>query len=180
MLLLKLSDQTYPYTLSELRRDYPNVSFPSDLAGIDPSDFGAAEVVTDDPPGYNPNTQAIVPNPPQLIDGEYRVTWTVRSLTTEEIKSRLPINWRGFKQSMMLDTAFNTLLGDVFAVNPSVAIQMPIALAQIDSNAVDSFALVFDAFCQIGQVSSEQREDWAILAESFNLPSEFVEVILGI
>ena len=50
MLLLKLSDQTYPYTLSELRQDYPNVSFPSDLTGLEPSDFGAAEVVTDDPP----------------------------------------------------------------------------------------------------------------------------------
>lgn len=88
-------------------------------------------------------------------------------------------NWDGFNAAMLANTEFNQITGVVLGIVPTVALGMPAALAQVSTNGVTAFALVFNAFCQIGNVSISQREDWANIAEGFNLPIEFVSVVRG-
>jgi hypothetical protein len=88
-------------------------------------------------------------------------------------------DWDGFNAAILSDTAFNQKTGAVMGVAPAVAIALPAALAQVSTNGVAAFGLVFNAFCTAGQVSSGQRATWATLAEGFNLPIEFVDVVRG-
>lgn len=86
-------------------------------------------------------------------------------------------DWDGFNAAMLANTEFNQITGVVLNLAPTVALGIPAALAQVSTNGVTAFALVFNAFCQIGNVSSEQKETWATIAESFNLPIEFISVV---
>ena len=89
-------------------------------------------------------------------------------------------DWDGFNAAMLTNTEFNQITGLVLETVPTVALGIPAALAHVSTNGVTAFALVFNAFCQIGNVSSEQREVWANIAEGFNLPIEFIDVVKGI
>ena len=97
---------------------------------------------------------------------------------TPEIVTPVP-NWDGFNAAMLSNTEFNQITGVVLSLAPTVALGIPAALAQVSTNGVTAFGLVFNAFCQIGDVSSEQRGIWANIAESFNLPIEFIGVVRG-
>ena len=88
-------------------------------------------------------------------------------------------NWNQFSQAMLANVEFNQVTGYLLSAAPTVAIAVPTALAQVLTNGVESFAIVFTAFCQYGNVSSEQRGIWAAIAEYFNLPTEFVDVVRG-
>jgi hypothetical protein len=177
MNLLKISTQFYPYTLNELKKDYPNVSFPKDLTGLDLSDYDVAEVIIDPTPEYDRSIEVVRPLQPELIEGEWRIGWQTIPLTQEQIKARQPPNWDGFNAGMLTNTEFNQFTGVVMQLAPSVALALPTALAQVSTNGLQSFTLVFNVFCQIGQVSVEQRETWAQLAEDHNLPVDFIESI---
>ncbi len=172
MLLIKPSTQEYPYTFQQLKEDYPNVSFPSDLSGVE--GFDVAIVTVDPEPEYNPETHRIISSNPVLRDGNWVIQWDVVPLQTESLP-----DWDGFNAAILSDTAFNQSTGAVFAQAPSVAIALPSALAQVSTNGVSAFSLVFTNFCLIGQVSAEQRDTWATMAETYNLPSEFVAVVRG-
>lgn len=95
-----------------------------------------------------------------------------------EITTPAP-DWDGFNAAMLSNTEFNQITGVVLSLAPTVALGIPAALAQVSTNGVTAFGLVFNAFCQIGDVSSEQRGIWANIAESFNLPIEFIGVVRG-
>lgn len=95
-----------------------------------------------------------------------------------EITTPAP-DWDGFNAAMLSNTEFNQITGVVLGLAPTVALGIPAALAQVSTNGVTAFALVFNAFCQIGNVSISQREAWANIAESFNLPIEFIGVVRG-
>lgn len=88
-------------------------------------------------------------------------------------------DWDGFNAAMLSNTEFNQITGVVLNLAPTVALGIPAALAQVSTNGVTAFGLVFNAFCQIGNVSISQRETWATIAGSFNLPVEFVSVVRG-
>ena len=98
---------------------------------------------------------------------------------TEFLPSENLPNWDGFNAAMLANTEFNQVIGVVLGLVPTVALGLPAALAHVSTNGVTAFALVFNAFCQIGNGSSEQKETWATIAENFNLPVEFVEIVRG-
>jgi hypothetical protein len=179
MNLIKLSTKLYPYTITELQGDYPNVSFPLGLEGVDLGDFDAAEVITDDPPEYESNTEAIEPQAPQLINGEWRVLWTVRDLTVQEIKARQPKDWIGFNAAILTNHAFNTYYAVALSSVPAAAASLPAAFTQVASQGIDSFALAFTAFCQAAEVTTQHRQEWATLAEDHNLSLDFTQLIRG-
>ena len=102
-----------------------------------------------------------------------------RNLVEPSYSLNTESDWDSFNAYILSDAAFNQATGAVFALSPSVAIALPSALAQVTTNGVTAFNLVFTNFCLIGQVSPEQRDTWADIAESFNLPSDFVAVVRG-
>jgi hypothetical protein len=98
---------------------------------------------------------------------------------TEFLPSNGGAKWNEFNATMLSDITYNQVLGAVLQIAPAVATGLPSALAQVGTNGVGAFGILFNAFCQIGQVSSEQRGIWGDLAESYNLPGDFVEVVRG-
>jgi hypothetical protein len=90
--MLKIIDNqiTYPYSIRQLRRDNPQVSFPRDIPDERLADWGVYRVAKVAHPVYDPETQALEEGQPVQIDGVWTQVWNVRSLTTEELKSRVP------------------------------------------------------------------------------------------
>ena len=180
MNLIKVSTQFYPYTINELKRDYPFVSFPQDLFGVNLANYDAAVVITDPQPAYDEDTQKIVPIFPVLINGEYRVQWQIVPLTVQEIKARTPVNWDGFNAAILADPDFNGYYGAAIAAAPWAVSSIPAALTQVSTNGIGSFATVYNIFCQAASVTQPHREGWAVLAENNNLPQNFIDLIRGI
>ncbi len=90
MLLLQENSITYPYSISRLRRDNPQVSFPRGMPDERLADWGVYPVSKEEPPDYDPETQTVEEGEPIQIDGEWSQVWIVRELTAEELKARVP------------------------------------------------------------------------------------------
>lgn len=76
----------YPYTVGDLRRDNPQVSFPKIVPEQMLFDYGMVLVQVQQQPSYNPHTQYIqTANLPTLIDGVWWITKTVINKTQEQI-----------------------------------------------------------------------------------------------
>ena len=79
--------EQYPIGGVEVRRKFPNTSFPKDIESADLSAFGVATVYNTDQPAIDENTQSIKEGTPALINGIWKQVWNVISLTTEELES---------------------------------------------------------------------------------------------
>lgn len=77
--------EKYPYAMSDLRKDYPNVSFANNINTEDLALYGVYNVVIANDPEYNSGTQRLVPQQPTLIDG----VWTVTKLVVEKTEDQL-------------------------------------------------------------------------------------------
>ena len=75
----------YPYTLERLRSDNPNVSFPKEPSDELLSEWGVFPVGYQSQPEYNRLTQRVDHAlEPELIEGNWILTKTVVSLTSEQ------------------------------------------------------------------------------------------------
>lgn len=86
---LRLPNQ-YPYPLDQLRRDYPNTSFPNALSVALLAEFGIYPVTPTAPPEYDAASQIVEEAALVQIDGAWTQQWAVRDLTPEELKARVP------------------------------------------------------------------------------------------
>lgn len=76
----------YPVTMSWLKTQYPNVSFPKNLSNIsDLASFNIVEVINTDQPTYNDDTQYLQELSPELVDGQWRQRWDVVSFGDDVI-----------------------------------------------------------------------------------------------
>lgn len=176
--LIKLSTKFYPYTIAELRADYPNVSFPLGLVGVDLAQFDAAEVITDRQPDYDPAVEAIDTLPPKKMKGVWRVRWEKRKLSPAEIRARTPADWEGFADALLEDEEFNCCFGIVFQESPALA-HCLIADLGGDPIRLSNFAGRWDKFCRKSEASVGSRQRWADLAEKFSLPEDFTAIVRG-
>lgn len=82
--------EKFPYSLQELRLDYPNVSFP-DIMSIDTipdlSDFGFVYVHPSPQPEYDMGLQKLTHDGLEFVDNKWVEKWLVEDLSTEEILS---------------------------------------------------------------------------------------------
>lgn len=76
----------YPYSVSKLKRDNPQVSFPANPSPELLEEFGVYSVVEVERPEINGLTQDIREINPKLIDGEWVQNWAVKDLTPEELE----------------------------------------------------------------------------------------------
>jgi hypothetical protein len=51
--------------------------------------------------------------------------------------------------------------------------------SKVAEYGASQFKPYFYLFCSLTQVAVEHRQEWAIAAEGFNLPIEFLEVLRG-
>lgn len=86
---VKVSDgsvDSFPYGLTELRRDNPNTSFPKSMTEEMLNSFGVHSVQFDDVPIYDERTQkAEQATTPSEQDGSWVIGWTVSSKTDAEV-----------------------------------------------------------------------------------------------
>jgi hypothetical protein len=97
------SVDTFPYSVSQLKQDNLNTSFPSSLTGIDLSSWGVQTVTVSSKPSVNHNQKAVSESAPTLVDGIWTLGWTVRDLTTEEIAQEAK-NARSNRDELLADS----------------------------------------------------------------------------
>lgn len=88
-------------------------------------------------------------------------------------------DWDGFTRAILSNIPFNQYYGLGLQTAPALTASLPTALAQVVTNGTTAFTLVFGRFCQAVGVSVEHRNEWADMAEDYNLPSDFVDVVRG-
>ena len=81
------SVEIYPYSLLQLKLDYPNVSFPYNLTSTDLSAFNIVEVLSVNSPNINYD-QSLLRDVEQLVDGSYVEKWTIVDASVEEIEDK--------------------------------------------------------------------------------------------
>lgn len=72
------------YSLTQLRRDHPHVSFPDQIRAEVLAGFGVHEYRQQERPTVDPTLQVAVYGGFAEIDGEWLLTWKVRDLTPDE------------------------------------------------------------------------------------------------
>jgi hypothetical protein len=77
----------YPYSLSGLRRDNPNVSFPREISDEILAEYGVFPVVKTEQPA---STTTADPDEgiPVLVDGVWMQVWTMVDVSPEEAEAR--------------------------------------------------------------------------------------------
>ena len=78
----------YPYSVSQLRRDNPDVSFPADMSDEVMLEFGVSKVLAVPRPDYDLATENVVEDTPVLLDGAWSQGWIVEAATVEQIAER--------------------------------------------------------------------------------------------
>ena len=81
--------QTFPYSARELRRDNPNVSFPSNLSDTTLADWNVFPVADRSAPSFDLATESCNQVNPTLENGEWVTTWQVTTAGSDEIAQRL-------------------------------------------------------------------------------------------
>jgi hypothetical protein len=99
MFYVKLNDDgsvdRYPYTLTDLRRSQPNVSFPAQISDETAADFGVYPVTPAEQPApdHTLNFDRIA----VLRDGTWFEEWTSTPATPEEIAERTTAQAQGMR-----------------------------------------------------------------------------------
>ena len=90
---LRIIDETinYPYSISQLRNAYPNVSLPAELTDSILIDWGMYMVTPNPMP--NDYTKNITEGTPVLTDGVYYQNWIQTDASQSEIDYRLENQW---------------------------------------------------------------------------------------
>lgn len=104
---------TYPYSLKNLREEYPNISFPSEPSEQMIIEWDMYEVRnTPKPTDYTKN---IIEGTPILVDDVYYQNWVQSDATQSEIDLRLSAKWEEVKliRNEMLQECDWTQLSDI-------------------------------------------------------------------
>ncbi len=79
---IKLTNgQPETYTIGQLRRDNPQVSFPKNIPDSTLAEYNVFPVVLTD----RPDGEVVEEATPALVNGKWTQQWTVRSMTAEEL-----------------------------------------------------------------------------------------------
>ncbi|WP_031431819.1 hypothetical protein [Methylomicrobium agile] len=78
----------YPYALTRLRTDFPQVSFPENPSDETLAEYGVFPVEPVPPPAHDESSQKAVEIDPVYVAGTYRQAWLIVDLTPEEIVAK--------------------------------------------------------------------------------------------
>lgn len=77
--------EEYPVASGDIRRRFPQTSFPKSLDGVDLSGFGVVAIADADKPSINIETQRIEEGTPALVDGVWKQVWNVIDFNSTEL-----------------------------------------------------------------------------------------------
>lgn len=91
--------EQYPYTLNDLRREHPNVSFPAEITDAMKEKYGIADVNENAKPSFDPLTENIAEAPMTIVDGVVQINYIKKAFSEEEqafnVRSQRNSNLRG-------------------------------------------------------------------------------------
>ena len=73
----------YPYTLKDLQRENPNVSFPSVLGDELKAQYNLVDVNENSKPTFDPLKENIVEAPMTVVDGVAQINYTKQTVSEE-------------------------------------------------------------------------------------------------
>jgi hypothetical protein len=86
---IKLTNgQPENYTIGQLRRDNPQVSFPKNIPDATLAEYDVYPLTATERPSYDPITQNLTEGTPALINGVWTQVWEISEATPEEIGER--------------------------------------------------------------------------------------------
>ena len=132
----------YPYTISQLRKDEYNVSFPLNPTNEVLEQFGVYKVTQNPKP--NDYTKNITEGTPQLVDGVYYQNWIMEDSTEEEIETKIQYKWveiRTLRNELLLECDWR-VLSDTPEINKESWIQYRQELRNITSQE-NPFSIVW-------------------------------------
>ena len=80
--------ETYPYSIGQLRKDNPQVSFPKNPTDALLASYNVFPVTRTERPEYDSVSQNLTEATPALIAGVWTQMWTISDATPEEIEQR--------------------------------------------------------------------------------------------
>lgn len=95
------------------------------------------------------------------------------------IKSTLLPNWTGFNTEMLADTGFISVFVAASGVNPILGPSLPAVLTQVINNDIEMFTVIWNSIVTLGGATAEQKERWGAIARKYNLPTKFVQILIG-
>jgi hypothetical protein len=79
----------YPYSLSNLKTENPNTSFPKIMSDALLAEHNIFKVIYNDPPEYDLNTQRLEEDTvPRLINGSWQISYNIVQLNEEELQEK--------------------------------------------------------------------------------------------
>jgi hypothetical protein len=108
----------YPYTVGDLRKDNPNVSFPKIIPDEALASFGVFQIVEAPAPVYDERTQRLVTQQPALIDGRWTVTRAVVNKDQAQIENETnqkAANVRNQRDKLLSETDWTQLIDSPFS-----------------------------------------------------------------
>jgi hypothetical protein len=97
--------EEFPYTLDQLKRDNPNVSFPQTISSETLASYNVFPVTLTEPPAHDQLVELVTTANPTLVDGVWTQAWTKVNRTEEEASS----NIRAERDSRILATDYLAL-----------------------------------------------------------------------
>ena len=125
---------------------------------------------------------AFIPAEPTNIDYQEYLDWVAAGnepLPYEPQPVVEPPNWPGFVVAIQGDADFKAVWGAANTADPLAAQSLLVAFGLVATGGIGTFDPLYNAVCGLGGATAEQREGWAILAETHHCPAEFVAVVRG-
>lgn len=79
----------FPYTSADLRKDFPQTSFPESMADVDLASYDVVEVQKTEPPNADSATHQVKGATAALVDGVWQQQWTVIELSAEQASANV-------------------------------------------------------------------------------------------
>jgi hypothetical protein len=108
----------YPYTVGDLRKDNPNVSFPKNISDEVFASYGVFRIVEAPAPSYDDRTQRLVTQPPALVNGQWTVTRAVVNKDQAQIDNEAnqkAANVRKQRDNLLAETDWTQLIDSPFS-----------------------------------------------------------------
>lgn len=89
---VKAKNQTvekFPYTLNDLKKDHPNVSFPKKPSDDVLAEWDVYPVIFDERPQAGLKEATVQADKPDYVDGKWVLRWTVKQLSNDEFAQKI-------------------------------------------------------------------------------------------
>ena len=86
------------------------------------------------------------------------------------------VRWSEFKKQAVASVSLNTFVGELMTVAPVAATALPVTILALETGNFYDFINVWNAINGVVEVPTELISEFTTLAESCNLPQEFINI----